>query len=955
MAFTPPAGNAIALTFKAGPYTPPAGNAVALEFVQDFTPGEDQYLFPAAIPAADFGSAAVHLRTRYLLPPGVEASGIGAHTAWLFHRWVRPAGIAGSLAFGTASIINWNKNVGPTGTRMDVHGQPKIENKDRYLTAGGIPPRLAVGTHTIFNHDRYYQIAGFDAQTFGVAFLQGGVVTVEVSPIAAPAAPPAPWVSRSPRTLSPLGVFRAFPTNHMVGGTRWLEPFGFEATRWLTRIIPEAQTLLPQGFAGEYGQATVWNYRTIAWPPGFRTRAEDQRFGTAHAWNLRQYLRVAYDPNDGMSPPPQGGWTAITNRNRVITHHSTAPSQSLVPRPLVELGARALLPAGIEPPGWAVGYRAGMVAYRVRHLPLEGVEAPYFSGWSKIHNAAPVLAPQGTAHARYGTPAVANTRRFFPYITAGAQQVFGYPMVAPRVRTIAVDARYAIAPPLVHLPEAKLHTRYVDGVGYEAWGVGHPSLSIHRKIITPRWQLQHFFGYPSLRNLTPEVGQRGRNSEEFGTPFVRLQWRAIFTLETYTQRFGGTRIADRTQRVGVTGLAATTVSDKLIVTKTGAPPYTQQNIVLAMYDSLTGHDLPEGFGIPQDERFWTLQVPPPRVIQNIIYVRQDAASTRFGDARAVSNGIRVEPGYQELTVGTPWVSAKIRGLQVGPFPAGFVFEPSRARVSPHTIYAVFEAPDQAKHNHPVGTDQMHYVNSDRGYRTPGEVFGSATVRNRHRRITVSPSGAHTGYGTAALTLRRRYVRPDGIRAYRFGWHEIPGPKTLVQFDSHSFAAWGVPTVRRPPYTGPQTVSPPGFGNPFGANRIELWVRTVGAAGFDALRGGTRLANDQPYMWQGLRVGPLVPTNIGAGSMSAHGTAWVSLRVREVAAAGFDAFASEYDPEAFSRRMRVHRYQPAPPIQRLQAVGIGAPPPGAPDARLGARYIRPDGNADQYRKAAAGVS
>jgi Cu/Ag efflux pump CusA len=77
-----------------------------------------------------------------------------------------------------------------------------------------------------------------------------------------------------------------------------------------------------------------------------------------------------------------------------------------------------------------------------------------------------------------------------------------------------------------------------------------------------------------------------------------------------------------------------------------------------------------------------------------------------------------------------------------------------------------------------------------------------------------------------------------------------------------------------------------------------------------------------------------------------------LRVPDVAMQGFDAFESTYDLAHFDLRMRV-RGTPVPPqpAQVLGAVGIVPAPVGTPDARRGTHYIRPDGNAEQYRKGA----
>ena len=116
--------------------------------------------------------------------------------------------------------------------------------------------------------------------------------------------------------------------------------------------------------------------------------------------------------------------------------------------------------------------------------------------------------------------------------------------------------------------------------------------------------------------------------------------------------------------------------------------------------------------------------------------------------------------------------------------------------------------------------------------------------------------------------------------------------------------------------------------------------------------GASVQGDTPFQWQGLRVGPLVP-NIPAGfDAQQYGMAWVSLKVRDVTIQGFETFESTYDLAHFDLRMRVRGTPaPRPPAQVLGAVGIGPVSAGTPDARRGTHYIRPDGNADVYRKGA----
>ena len=119
-----------------------------------------------------------------------------------------------------------------------------------------------------------------------------------------------------------------------------------------------------------------------------------------------------------------------------------------------------------------------------------------------------------------------------------------------------------------------------------------------------------------------------------------------------------------------------------------------------------------------------------------------------------------------------------------------------------------------------------------------------------------------------------------------------------------------------------------------------------------MRMGESKTGDTPFQWQGLRVGPLVP-NIPEGFCAEqYGTPWVSLAVRDLPVQGWDSFEVGYDVSQFDKRMRVTRTPtPRPPTQGVGAVGIGPVPAGTPDARRGTHYIRPDGNADVYRKGA----
>jgi len=254
--------------------------------------------------------------------------------------------------------------------------------------------------------------------------------------------------------------------------TRYLEPEGYEATLWGERIVPESQTIYPQGqVLTLWGETKPWNYTTWVAPQAIKWQAEEVRFGTQHAWNWQRYL-TQYE--DVQFQDSFGLWTEIENRNKVIAHHSTAPG--FLPVPQIDNAARPLSPTGITSPAVS---GTGMVSHGIREYHLEGIEPPLMSRWLSVQNGARLVQPQGYVASLFGDNVPANNRRYFPYITAGDQQIISAPMVAFAIREVAQDSRYAIAPPLVPLPGVKLHTRYVEPLGYEAAVMGGHNLHIH--------------------------------------------------------------------------------------------------------------------------------------------------------------------------------------------------------------------------------------------------------------------------------------------------------------------------------------------------------------------------------------------------------------------------------------------------------------------------------------------
>lgn len=855
-----------------------------------------------------------------------------------------------AVVVGAASIRNAFEFLAPGGFNALQAGQPTIYNLDRYLSLGGIPSKLAFGSTKIENRDRYVTPAGKYSTLFGTAFMQGGVVQVLVSGIAPPALTQKPWLSFSPRwieagDLKPPGV--SVP---LVGGTRYLEPAGYEATLWGERIIPEAQAIYPEGqVLTLWGETKPWNYTTWVAPQAIKWQAEGARFGTQHVWNWQRYL-TQYE--DVQFQDSFGLWTEIENRNKVISHHSTAPG--FLPMPKIDNAARPLLPAPIAAPSTPDHYKAGMISHGVRSYQIEGIEPPLLSRWLTVVNGAKVVAPGGYVASLFGDNIPANTRRYFPYITGGDQQIIGTPMVADRIREITFESRYGIAPPVPTGPEVKLHTRYIEPSALDALRYGTPFLEIHWTKFFPRWTHIELFGETRVKNLTPELGAMGRDSQEFGDTFVRLQWRPVAPAETSTQRFGAHRISDRRRVVLPQPVYPIKQGDKHKVERTGAYiPETQWLVQYAAhgYNSAL-RPIPEDHGV--GEPALNLQFAYPEGFDSL----------KLGDLRLTANSIRPKPGYVNyLAFGEHMVSLRNRVIDLDE--KGFettdeVYKYGKPRLSPHTIWAVVEAPLQAQDNH--GNPNLHYVDQDpvTGRFTKGVGRPAVTLREQYVRFS---GDSFAAVGTPALELKDRRVTVSGMPLMKMGWNTVRGNLHYIR---HRHKVPGVDDPDAPDvepalfgehklthyWSGPQAIKPLGLFGSIPNPVVDHFHRKVHPGGFEATQMGSSRGGS-PYAWQSLNVGPPMPTLPDGFNAEQFGDAWVSLKIRDIFVPGSDHFISEYDFKDFALRMRV-RLEPTPPpsVRTINARGFNAFDSAASgNVSNWVQYIRPDGNMDNYRKGA----
>jgi len=883
----------------------------------------NRYYKPSGINSLVIGAVSIINKTPSIFVDGIKPYDVGTPAIGHAIRTVVPTGFD-HLLFGRA-VLTKTPEIFPRGHQSSAIGQSWISHKNRTidLIQKGINSFKA-GEPTVWYGQRPISSKSWQSGRYGQA-----VLTHEVREVLGQGfkrdAYGIPWVSFGTRRLEPVGIYKDFPSNHMVGGTQTIKPAGYEATLWGERIIPESQSIQPLGFRESWGNATVDLHTKYIAPVGYISVGQQpaDRWGDITVYNKLQYIVQEFDVNSGLVPPKWSDWTAIANRN--IQMNVTGFASQRFGYSQIDNNATPLLPNGIEPPAITIG----MISHGVRAVTPEAIEAPPISTWGVVHNGARVIAPLGHDHTQWGNDGtVVNTRREYRNVGRIDSLETGTPMIAYRIRTIDIEPRYSIAPPQINLPTIDLYTRYVGFNGYETVKYGLPSLSIHFNIIGPSWSHRDDFGESVVRNVTPELLVGAFDSQEFGRASIRTQWRHVQAQGDTATLFGSAMIADTKQQIALRGWQDSIISQLHTVTKTGTPPYTTQNIWL-QNESRPWLD---GFGIKP-----TSSPSSPGLNQNVLYARGFIA-TRFGEAIVSSNNLYID-----------------YGISIKNFGAGTSIKNQNRFIDVTGIDNTIKTGDELMVTPFYVKPRSFNQPRDSWTFNSDDKFGNTRTTNQHRTIyPLGHSSSRVG-SNARAELQTRYIEPPTIRGFAMGFPEIPFTPKTIDVKDYGFNSeqYGRATVERPPYTGPQTIVGRGFNNQaYGITRVELLHRNIIASGRDSLTMGRSISNDTPYMWQGLRVGEFVPMSIGAGDTSVFGDTRIGLRVREIPVEGFVAFRSEYEPVRFKDRMKVTRSNNSAEdnlTQSINAMGINSEAIGAIETKWGQQFIRPDGNSDQFRK------
>lgn len=896
--------------------------------------------------SSQFGNASINNGTPSFAPDGFDSASFGNALVAERIRRINTPGFS-LLSFGRPTVTKTPQLSPRSITPLDL-GQPTLTLYTRYIVSSG-RMMMAMGEPSIGMAKRKLAVGGFNSMRLGDPVITHGQRELLVQGSNHSRYGNAHQVWFRVRSIAPASIYEDQKQyGHRLGGSQYIQAKGFDATLFGTRIIPESQSILASNFASSvFGTARLQKTREYLSVVGFATGGQQpaDRWGKTTVYNSRQYIIQTYDVDSDLNPPKLQGWTSIVNRNRTL--RITGSNMTLFGRALVRNNATLMQPSGID----ARPLGTAWISHRVRPIHLEGIEPPYISGWTNVHNAAAVIKPKGFSTEKLGTATAVNTRRYFSRIGNFESLVFGQPMVSFKKRRISIESRYSIGPIYIPIHKVYLYTRYVETLSNDFAQVGVPSLSIHRKVITPRWYLKDLFGDPSLHNVTPEIKTKGRNSEEFGQTAIRTQWRNVDAFGDNAQLFGKPTIADRNRKLNVNSFVAGAIG-ALHVRGTASPPLSTQYIFLNNVEN-RGEDSDDdtsvikdgqGIAIPSD------QVPGPRLRTNVIRP-QGFDAKLFGTADFYSNGILMENGIKlDTELGTPMVQLSRRTISINEGINNQIVM-GRPRLSPHMIYAVLEAPQQAKDNH--GAGMLHAVNSDGGYRNAGEVFGWPHVWMHNPYLNPQGLWSTNAFGTPRVQLKRRYLEVKGIQAYRFGWHKIgDGTQEIKSQPNNFFTVFGKPGITLTKEKNVQLritgINDSRYGHPV----VDFFHRTIKPSGYNAMAMGSS-RGDTLYMPQSLHIGPRRPTIPVGTLMEKFGTTYIGLKVRDIQVQGFIATVIGYDPKQFKERMRVERGQGGAviPAQTIKPVGFDAFLSNASNVKYAVHYIRPDGNSDQFRKGA----
>ncbi|MBX9914090.1 MAG: hypothetical protein K2Y25_09335 [Pseudomonadaceae bacterium] len=862
--YNSPPGSTIVFDWGSDSYIAPPGSSVVLEFGA---------LGSGNILSASVGNTAAY-GTLYIGP----VAGL------------RPAGID-SLSFGSAAMQTLTRVLGLAGLGIvpPVIPAPALVNSGRGVSPGG-PSLGAYGVAVIEFLDREVKPSGLVATSYGTALLSGGVREIALSNrgLLAYSTGDAS-ISFKERLVIPVGFMQETFTRPLIGYPRPLHGIGFDAATFgATDVHDNTQHLYGVSFsAGGAGEPFVAPHTRITLPQPIAPPQIERPI-------VVSMRRVVYPFSDLLDWGPYfGNFYYIDNRNKTIAAYGSLASKAGLA--LVENGARPITISGAD----MSRHGAAMIGYRIRHFPIDGFNTGFVSTWATaVNGARPLFAHGFDASGSSSYAALANNRRYLTYAGGGESQEFGYGFAAYAIRTISELQEFII--PAFPLPKIDNHQRFVFPVGRAPNNPGVPFIEEHFTIIAPRWVYLDRFGEGSIRNRNITAGGYGYDQAEFGRA-TSLNRNTIVAPEgLLSQAIGVHWAADTRQTIKAGGLLAFRIGTSCRVQLLQPDLPYQQTIEGAE----VGGFYPV-FGIAA-------------LTSNVLFPQAGDQHAKYGTPAIMSNGIlpigiflkeEDQWGYPSLNPAQYVFARSIADVQV---PAH--------RLDHHTIWATSDVTPQAVTNH----DGKRFSPVDGG-NLP--FFGRIIVTNANRSVSAHTSGDSLRMSSPVVDLRVRYVRPNGLKSFRYGVPSIPTGIAIGVFGD-DFAASGHCALTH--YVAPNTarqIFP--LGNSlalFGQVRIELFIRTIYPYGASPV-----------VIYGPSRVGPTPRIEPDGIDSSVYGAQWVSDRIRFVRPQGADMVVTGYSAGQFKNRMRVtHDQKP----RQLYVAGFAADSAGVTSIINHARTITP---------------
>lgn len=895
------------------PYGPPPGDAA--DFVLNRQQGT---LYPRGRSFAEFGTPALELGARYLSPGGIADGAFGDH---VFEKTpeIFPSGID-AASFGSQEVFLWTRYLQPSGHSASSYGTTFVENFNREVSVSGVAPP-GFGAASVAKTPELLP-SGIGPGKFGfsgdgVGFIALGIRTLEPESLPGVShgvqrvenqnreidlAGRAPldeafgtqFVAYGQREVFPQFIFHNAFGVPVMGFHRSFGMSGFDASSFgVAEVHDNTQRLesIGLGYSGTFEIPEVSRSPRLLEPPGFDLReiAPSERWGRPEAYNLTQILpRVAIDPG-----PENGGvfgdrnHTIVENRDRAVVHYGHASSK-VSGLAKIENTGRGITLTGID----ASTFGTHLVADAIRTYYLEGLEAPWFSPYHAVHNAAAQLLPVGILPAGVGTPAWSNPPQAATFVGHIDSQEHGSPFVDFAIRSVKTP----LGPEaIIGMPDVQLGTRYLTPGGLEATKWGATYVYEHFNVAAAHSILAPAAGEPWIRNATPEVMPYGYEMTEWGIPQVRWNPWPLSPDGAPGAQFGSLVIRDRRQTAVPPGLGAGQVGMFAQVRNDTPDPPAQKVIA------------------PSGEVHSSVGV---HVVTRNEIAAGGVVFTSFGthDVRLIG---AIVPSIAEPTVQVPLPAVSgprtmfVSGIKSpDDILSGFV--KTKHDLKPRTIWATFAVTDQARENHSgewVLIDDHLDTFDPRGQRP---FWGTPEVSLANRIISVGPASSDMSPKELPApfvesTIRKIY--PSGRLMQRFGVPTVPGPQTL-DLDGVGFMDSDVGSTRIENFDKdviPNGVSSPGFGY----HEVQHFHREVLVPSLGEGQAGTP------------RVHPPEPVIPGMGIQTLWGDAMVADRVRMVYPSGWDSFTIGEEVGDFRDRIRVMKRYPLRPSSIVDG-GVGEP-------------------------------